>query len=260
MLSEDTMVNNLREYRDLEILTQYLKEKEHDLKLWKNMLKRRRFEALGRDVTPQFIRAERVIVESKNTYDMLLKILNESDKNGFALATIKQQNSLQALTSSTLSLERILTLNSPTRNVDLYQQRWSRVNGLLLWQMNEMKPRMQWQLQRDLINTKHYISLTQQQLKETKLASQWSGSSWYGLESRVDSLLLRTTLLQKTSEENKLLIRNELISNTHNYLVAQQKRIKDYLAQSRLSIARLYDEALQRRLALGDVSLEEALP
>lgn len=260
MLSEDTMVNDLREYRDLEILTQYLIEKEHDLVLWKNMLQQRKSEALARDVAPQFERAKQVILEAKNAYATSLKILNDSNNNGFSLATLEQKTSLEKLTSSTLSLEHLIALNNPIRDTGLYQQRWSRVNGLLLWQMNEMKPRVQWQLQRDLLNTKRYIAEAEKQLQETKLADTWSDSSWYGLGGRVDDLLIKTASLRKKSEESKASARNDLVSKAQRYLMVQQQRIKDYLAQSRLSIARLYDEALQRRLALGDVPEEEARP
>jgi hypothetical protein len=260
MLSKDSMVNELTEYRDLEILTQYLKEKERDLQLWKDMLKRRKADALSRNLNPQFERANRIIIESEKAYDGLLNLLNESSENVLVLATNNQRNSIEALTSSTLSLENLIELNNSTRNIELYQQRWSRVNGLLLWKMNETEPKMQWQLQRDLINTKRYIAEAHRQLQETKLADKWSDSSWYGLADRVDDLLFRTSKLHKKSEENRLLVRNGLMLKAQNYLISQQKRIKDYLAQSRLSIARLYDEALQRRLALGDVPVKEVRP
>lgn len=258
MLSEDSMVNGLGEYRDLDIITRYLKEKERDLKLWKGMLQSRKSEAITRNLNPQFEKAERTIVESNSAYDALLKIFNDSSDNIFSLPTIEQRSSLETLSSSTLNLEKLIKLNTATRNVDSYKQRLSRVNGLLLWQMNEMKPKMQWQLQSDLINTKRYISEAKKQLEETKLADKWSVSSWHGLEDRVDDLLLSTSALRNKTEEDRMVVRNRLVLKAQDYLLSQQKRIKDYLAQSRLSIARLYDEALQRRLALGDVSAKEA--
>lgn len=260
MLSEDSMVNGLIEYRDLDILTQYLNEKERDLKLWKGMLQSRKSEVLNRNLNPQFEHSERTITESKSTYDSLLKIFNDSANNIFSLPTRKQRISLEALSSSTLNLDKLIELNTATRDVDSYKQRWSRVNGLLLWQMNEMKPKMQWQLQSDLINTKRYISEAKKQLEETKLADKWSFSLWYGLEDRVDDLLLRTSVLKNKSEKEKMVVRKRLVLKAKDYLLSQQKRIKDYLAQSRLSTARLYDEALQRRLTLGDVPVKEARP
>ena len=153
-----------------------------------------------------------------------------------------------------------MTLNSATRNVDLYQQRWARINGVLLWQVNEMKPSVQWQLQRDVINSKRYIAQAENQLLETRLADKWSGSSWQGLTVRLNDALQKTSSVKESIEKEKIESKNRLIAKAQQFLSLQEQRITDYLARSRLSIARLYDEALQRKIARGDVSEIEVRP
>ena len=253
MLSDDSIVNDLREYNDLVILSQYLIEKEQDLLLWKRMLKQRKTNALARDVAPQLNRAKRIITESEGAYQQLSQYLKDSEQLLFSFPNEHQQTSLDRLTRSTLNLELLMASNSATRDVDHYQQRWARVKGVLLWQMNEVKPQMQWQLQSELMKTKAYITQTKRQLLETRLANKWSTSAWQGLDSRVDKVLIQTASLKDSAEQVKVEARDALLAKFEAYLLVQKHRVNDYLAQSRLSIARLYDDALQRRMALGDV-------
>ena len=260
LLSEDLIVNGLYEYRDLVMLAQYVEDKEQDLLLWQAMLVQRKSEALNRDLSPQFNRAQRIILESEKAYAELLTMLNDSDNDVSVLATRKQQGSLKKLTQASLNLEQLMTLNSATRNVDLYQQRWARINGVLLWQVNEMKPSVQWQLQRDVINSKRYIAQAENQLLETRLADKWSGSSWQGLTVRLNDALQKTSSVKESIEKEKIESKNRLIAKAQQFLALQEQRITDYLARSRLSIARLYDEALQRKIARGDVSEIEVRP
>jgi len=260
LLSEDLIVNGLYEYRDLVMLAQYVEDKEQDLLLWQAMLVQRKSEALNRDLNPQFKRAQRIILESEKAYAELLTMLNDSDNDVSVLATRKQQGSLKKLTQASLNLEQLMTLNSVTRNVDLYQQRWARINGVLLWQVNEMKPSVQWQLQRDVINSKRYIAQAENQLLETRLADKWSGSSWQGLTVRLNDALQKTSSVKESIEKEKIESKNRLIAKAQQFLSLQEQRITDYLARSRLSIARLYDEALQRKIARGDVSGIEVRP
>ena len=260
LLSEDLIVNGLYEYRDLVMLAQYVEDKEQDLLLWQAMLVQRKSEALNRDLNPQFNRAQRIILESEKAYAELLTMLNDSDNDVSVLATRKQQGSLKKLTQASLNLEQLMTLNSATRNVDLYQQRWARINGVLLWQVNEMKPSVQWQLQRDVINSKRYIAQAENQLLETRLADKWSGSSWQGLTVRLNDALQKTSSVKESIEKEKIESKNRLIAKAQQFLSLQEQRITDYLARSRLSIARLYDEALQRKIARGDVSEIEVRP
>lgn len=253
ILSDDSIVNDLREYNDLVILSKNLIEKEQDLLLWKQMLKQRKTNALARNIAPQLNSAKRIIIESEGAYQQLSQYLKDSEQLLFSFPNEHQQTSLDRLTRSTLNLELLMASNSATRDVDHYQQRWARVKGVLLWQMNEVKPQMQWQLQSDLIKTKAYITQTKRQLLETRLANKWSTSAWQGLDSRVDKVLIQTTSLKTFAEQVKVEARDALLAKFESYLLVQKHRVNDYLAQSRLSIARLYDDALQRRMALGDV-------
>lgn len=255
LLTEDLMVNDMREYRDLVILAQYLKDKEQTLELWQAMVKQRRFEALNRNEGPTFNKADKLIRQAESEYQNLLQYLDSSTKNVFSFPTAKQQNNLDRLTRSTLNLETLMQTDSATRNLVDYKQRWSRVKGVLLWEMNEAKPQMQWRLKRDLAKTKDYIAKAKRQLLETRLADSWSDSSWQGMDERVNHLLIKTQKLTLLASKAEAEAKNKLLVKTEGFLTDQYRRINDYLAHSRLSIARLYDDALQRRVAQGGLPL-----
>jgi len=253
LLAEDLVVKDMREYRDLVLLSQYLKEKEENLLLWQKMVKQRKFEALTRDVKPMFDQANKILAAAKHDYEELSLYVDTSAQELFSFPTSIQEGSLEKLTRSTLSLEMLLSLNSTTRDVELYQQRWARVRGILLWQMNEEKPSMQWQLKRNLKNTKQYMVQAKRQLLETQLADNWSDDSWQGLDVRVDKILQKTQALKELADQAALESKNNILLKSENFIVSQRSRINDYLSQARLSIARLYDEALQRKIADGDI-------
>jgi hypothetical protein len=253
VLSEDSVVNELQEYRDLVTLSRYLAAKEQNLLLWKQMLKQREANTLARNIIPQLKSANQIINESEDDYKKSSQYLKDSEQQLFAFPSPKQEDSLVRLTRSTLNLETLMESNSATRDVNGYQQRWARVKGVLLWQMNEVKPKMQWQLQSDLMKTKKYITQAKRQLLETRLADKWTQSSLQGMDRRVDEVLLKTVALKKVTKQVEVEAKGALLSKFNAFLLVQKRRINDYLAQSRLSIARLYDDALQQEIALDDV-------
>ena len=253
LLAEDLIVSDMREYRDLVILSHYLERKEQDLLLWQSMVKQRKFAALNRDMAPIFNRADQLIHEAESEYQVLIQYLDDSRDNTFAFPTAKQQINIDSLTRSTLNIETLMQANSATRNLDDYKQRWARVKGILLWEMSESKPYMQWQLKRDLAKTKGYVIGAQRQLLEARLADKWSDSSWQGLDVRVDALLLKTQGINLQAAAATAEAKRNLMLKAEGFLTVQYHRINEYLAHSRLSIARLYDDALQRQVAQGDL-------
>lgn len=251
LLAEDLIVSGIREYRDLVVLSQYLREKEKNLRLWQSMVKKRKVAAQNRNLSPIFNRANQSILRAESEYQQLMAYYQDSEQNIFAFPTEKQQLSIDSLTRSTLNIETLMQTNSATRDLASYKERWARVKGVLLWQMNEAQPNMQWQLKRDLAKTNKYVNQAKRQLLETRLADKWSDSSWQGLDVRVNTLLLKTQQLHKQASSATAEAKEKLLLKSDHFLTALHQRINEYLAHSRLSIARLYDDALQRQVVQG---------
>ena len=123
--------------------------------------------------------------------------------------------------------------------------------------MNEEKPSKQWGLKKQLVGMDKHLKIADRQLLETQLANQWSPSSWVGMKDKILAVLSKVKRLKASTEQAKLETKTVLLAESKQYLTDQVARINDYLAQSRLSIARLYDEALQRQVAFSELNDEE---
>ena len=102
-----------------------------------------------------------------------------------------------------------------------------------------------------------HLKIADRQLLETQLANQWSPSSWVGMKDKILAVLSRVKSLKASTEQAKVECKTVLLAKSKQYLTDHVARINDYLAQSRLSIARLYDEALQRQVAFSESNEEE---
>jgi hypothetical protein len=179
--------------------------------------------------------------------------LQQSHGDLFALPNAVEEMKTQLLSSTATRIERLMKVNKASRNVQIYQQRWLRVKGVFLWQMNDDKANKQWQLKQQLVAMDRLIKRAEIQLLETRLANQWSPAAWVGMKEKIDTMLVKTSALRKVAEQAKAESKLALITNSKAHLNTLVYRINDYLSQARLSIARLYDEALQHYVASGEL-------
>lgn len=257
LVSEKHIINQMTEYRDLLLLTDYLTEKEESLRLWLTLVDTRERESKTRIVIPVLEKANKDLVEAKNMLKEMQGYLKNSHKDIFALPTEREDKKINLLTNTASSIEKLMQINKASRNVITYQQRWARVKGVFLWQMNEKKVNKQWELKQQLVSMGKLIEKADIQLIETKLANKWSPSSWKGMKARILTILANTSKLKVLAEQSRLESKAILMSDASEYLDSLTYRINDYLSQSRLSIARLYDDALQEYVASGELNEEE---
>lgn len=253
LLVEDAFVNQMTEYRDLVLLSDYLIEKEESLRLWITLVDKRERESKADQAKPLIEKASRELDIAKDEFKHLEAYLQQSDGDLFALPNKVEESNISLLVNSAKSIERLIKKNKASRNVEQYKQRWARVKGVFLWQMNEDKPQKQWQLKKELVAMNRLIKQADTQLLEVRLAHQWAPSAWVGMKDRIIKMLAKTSKIKQLS----LQVRNEskqaLVAESKVYLDDLTHRLNDYLSQSRLSIARLYDDALQHYVATGAI-------
>jgi tetratricopeptide (TPR) repeat protein len=253
LLSDKKIVNQMTQYRDLLLLTDYLAEKEEGLQLWLTLVDKREQKSKTRVVIPVLNQAETDIKAAKRELKSLQNYLQQSDSEQFALPNDKEEKKTQLLSNTASRIERLMQVNKASRNMNVYQQRWLRVKGVFLWQMNDDRKNKQWHLKKQLVAMNRLIKRAEIQLLETRLANQWSPAAWVGMKEKVVTLLGKTSALKKVAEQAKAESKRALITDSKTYLSTLTHRINDYLSQTRLSIARLYDEALQNYVASGEL-------
>lgn len=258
LVSEKEVVNLMGEYRDLVLLADYLKEKENSLQLWLTLVDKREHESKTRVVLPVLDKANKTLLEAQSELKKMHGYLYRSHSDLFALANGDEERQINSLGRAAGNIERLMGVNKASRDVAVYQKRWARVQGVLLWQMNEDKVRKQWDLKQSLVAMKRLIQKTEVQLIETRLANRWSPASWQGMRGRIDVVLEKITALKAIANKTKEESKSNLQLLATEYLTLQTARINDYLSQSRLSIARLYDQSLQYQVASGEIDEQES--
>lgn len=249
LASEKKIVNQMTDYRDLSILTNYLTEKENNLRLWITLVDKRKKESEVRIVTPVLEKSSKGLRKAKVDLKAMQDYLQSSNEDVFAFPNDVEERRIDLLANTAGSIERLMNINKASRNVEIYQQRWARVKGVFLWQMNSMKARKQWEFEQQLVAMERLIRKTDTQLIETRLANQWSPAFWQGMNARVLAVLTKTRELKKLTGQLKVESKAALLVESKGFLSDLTYRVNDYLSQSRLSIARLYDEALQKSIA-----------
>lgn len=252
LISVPEFINHLADYRDQVLLSEYLTEQEQNLELWLSLVEKREQQSKVDEATIKLELASNNLASAKERLAHLEDYLSRSYIDLFSLPNSLEQEKITAVSRTEKAIELLAEENKASRNLEPYKQRWRRVRGVFLWQMHEDKPLKQWQLEKELAVMDAYIKRTEIQLLETRLAKQWSPNAWQGMKARIELLLKQTSKLKMLANKNKDTEKQWLTISAVEYLDELTIRINDYLAQSRLSIARLYDDALQRYIAAED--------
>lgn len=252
-LRQDKYVSQLSQHRDLWVLQRYLADKEHALGLWNTLVKNRRKNAGNSDAQNRLDQFAQVLKQAKQEKLYLQEQLQRIGSERFVLPDQLQQNQVRQIGQASKNIESLMAGNNKNRKLDEYQQRWRRVQGLLAWQMNESRPAREWQLKKELHQLSNLIKSAERQLIEAKVAKIWAPGSWRGLESRIAALSAQVKALRMGADELVQQSREALVASAAEYVQKERARIREYLGQTRLSIARLYDDALQARIASGEL-------
>lgn len=137
----------------------------------------------------------------------------------------------------------ISELKQKQQDVKQQEEYLSRLKGVLIWQNSERFSENIWQLKKQQMNIKQLLNVSQVQLGKVIYATNNKKQRYFS--QRINSL--------KTEVQNKLDISSTLLSKLDktirqraiNELDIQQQRITSYLSQAQLSVARLYDQAVE---------------
>jgi hypothetical protein len=126
-----------------------------------------------------------------------------------------------------------------------YQQRLTRIDGVLRWQASEAYPAKYWQTQRVLKDVDDALSAAS--LQQQDLLTAINQRPDYAVQrARVEALQqgIVQQLATTSNIQNSLLA--ELAKALHKSLQQQQGAIEDYRVQAQLAMVRLRDQALQQ--------------
>lgn len=251
MLDDGAFNQQLAQLSDLNRLKQQLQQQQQDLQLWQQVIHQRQQHL-------QQLSGDQRLQQLEQRYQSLLRqvqgmqqLLHQEDQKVFAFASDHDQRNVERLSAVVPLVASLHQVADPTRELSRYKERWRRVRGLQLWQVYETKPQRRWHIRQGYQQLRISGQQLQQQLNNSRLALQWADSSWHGFPQRIRQAEARLAVVLKQVDGLYHRQRQNLRYDVDNYLQALDQRLTDYLAQTRLSIARLYDDALQQHVTAG---------
>lgn len=247
LISLNSFQRDVKNYRDVTLLTDFLLQANNKLSLLKT-------------IEDQQSNAWQKLIDNGDlkTLENNYKVLNQQFKHIENLVSniskqkleitesenaIANEDSQQLWSMIQASENLISELKQKQQDVKQQEEYLSRLKGVLIWQNSERFSENIWQLKKQQMNIKQLLNVSQVQLGKVIYATNNKKQRYFS--QRINSL--------KTEVQNKLDISSTLLSKLDktirqraiNELDIQQQRITSYLSQAQLSVARLYDQAVE---------------
>jgi len=258
MLDDNKFTTLTQQLYDMVRLNSELERQQQNLSLWQRTLKQRQ-QYLQR------LQGDQKLVELQQRHQQLLRQvlsvqqrLAAEDDKVFAYASVQDQANIERLSAVVPRVERLQRAADPTRDLSQYKERWRRMRGLQLWKIYEEKPQRRWSTTQSFWQLRKDSEGLLEQLNNSQTALRWADSSWQGFPQRVAAGEQSVVRIQQQLDDLYRTQRAMMQQTVSEFLDQLSLRLTDYLAQTRLSIARLYDDALQNQVASGDYSAEPA--
>jgi len=172
--------------------------------------------------------------------------LLDEDETVFSYASAADQIRIEKLRNVVGYVTSLQKIGTPTRDLAPYKERWRRMRGIQLWDIYEHQPQRKWDTERDHMTLRAETDALFAQLEHTRTSLQWAESSWRGFPERVERL--QAAISASQAALNVLQNRQAELLKTFasEYMDDLDRRLTLYLAQSRLALARLFDDSLQK--------------
>ena len=229
----------LKNYRDLRFVQARLEQWSSDIAIYGDMLNTRRAGFANR--MPQVLQSKRVqdlpALESKRTAlsQSLTRIENEASTE--VLATPKEQEQLARLERIRERLRR-----RADSSVDS-QERFRRLQGLLVWNMAVDFKARQWEARKSLNELDHLLQESQARRVALEQAQRETPGLFRAFGVRIEALAPRIARLRVRAQELARAQETYLGELAVAELRQQQERLAAYLTQARFAVAQTYDRS-----------------
>jgi len=258
LLDDEEFVRELAVLHDLDRMRQDLNKAFRDLGLWAEILeeRQRHLAELGGEALLDALE-ERQMDVLRRILAVQDRLLDE-DETIFSYASVADKARVERLRNVVPAVTQLQKVGTPTRDLGVYKERWRRMRGLQLWEIYEHQPQRKWDTERDHMILRSETDRLFRQLENTRTSLSWADSSWRGFPQQVGAMQRR--IANADAGLAKLQVQQEEYLNqfAHEYLNEMDERLTLYLAQSRLALARLYDDSLQRETADFDTTAPES--
>lgn len=249
LLSQTAFQTQLAEYYDSKRMAENLTKQQRQLELWAQAVQGRHahFERMQGQERLKKLKAKQAALLAK--VSVLEALWLEEQQSVFAFASARQKAQLVHLERVVPLVKGLQQVNTPTRNLNQYKERWRRSRGVLLWQMYKQEPARSFFADQNFFELAQTLDSLHEQLAHSETALAWAAMGYQGLEARITHELSRVQALQAQVKETQQSQEEALLVQMTDTLNTQKNQLLGYQAQARLALARLYDDALQTQLA-----------
>jgi hypothetical protein len=241
LFSRDQFQGSIQEFQDLLAVQESLRVWQSKLAFYQETVEQRE---RSRAEKAEFLQAssleDRLVGMRDSRKALSLEIERvAAERDFFALATDEENNLIKRITRSEKNIE---TLRDSDPFIDEYEETLRRYKGLMLWQTSEEFGDRLWQSIKTLNQLDSKIGeANASEDRVTKILAAAPDLDPYKArmtesQQKIDQLLAR---IDRAINNNESDLKDQVVG----ILNAQRARLFNYLAQSRLSVARLYDKA-----------------
>lgn len=245
LFSRQQFRGSVQELQDLLAIRDKLQDWQRKIDFYSNMIVTR---AGNRFQQNEFFQVEDLRERIANIREQRRELSRKiediaSDKNYFKLASEDLRPLIERVQRSEKNVE-MLRESDPF--IDEYEESTRRYRGILLWEASESFGDNLWQLIKVLNQVNESSTRLQEVFDRVNLLTRTAPDldpyqqRLDGAKQEISSLLVK---IEALIHQNKRLLKWQVVSR----LEQQRDHLSDYLAQSRLSIARIYDKARQEQ-------------
>lgn len=246
LLSRDDFSQHLERLYDFYKIKTELTDDVNQLSLWQSTV-------AERSIMLAELNAEQRMSDFKVKQESIIRsglkinvqLFDDTDDR-FSFATPGEKEKIARLEKIVDLIIYIQSLQPEHQQLGTYKERWRQSYGLTLWNVYMNAPQRKFNLDRDYKAMRDQIDRVQQKMEYTASSIAWSGETWLGVETRIIETQSKLADLLLNVEREQSLEEEYLLVNIQEYMEDLQQRYLIYLAQVRLALARLYDDAISR--------------
>ena len=193
-----------------------------------------------------------IIIELKDKKEKIAKTVTDAEigQQGYAFANQAQEQWLVRIKQSKQAIDSL----DGSKNVDEYQKRVTRVEGVLTWQLQQALPQRLWQHKKQLKKIDQLLAHAEQQ-RNRFVALADSPSLLLGVGNRITTSAADLQILLKNVAKLRAMTSVKIENNVQQFVNNQRGILEQHLLTSRHEMAVVlermakYDKRVERQLA-----------
>ncbi len=259
MMQSDRLQLQLSELRDLQQLRRVLDRWQQRLPEFHNLIEEREQRRLTIVQAHDSAQYDQQVQIAEQQLDELQTSLQriESEKDSLALLATQTGETAEFLQMLREAEQRYMRLSRAGKTSNYQQQTLARARGILQWQASEQYHQNLWEKRKTITELENVlVDAARNQRQVARIAAEAPQLNL--LSGSVDDAGLRINQQRNAIDRASAVIETQIRSDLQSALSGARDRVEQYIAHTRLAIARIQDAAMQGQYDLPTPPAAEA--